>query len=508
MVSSALALRWLPDANTDGNALFQLPDANIERPNTEAFKVSIDQCTCDIRDVACLPSKECIDSYHSSASKRIATGINVRKLMKGDMKWQDRHTWPALYDKKTPWFQPIGKSLQYGLINHWKGWARDNSLPKQFDSDLDGMMAFKEDEVLEDFEKAALENNVSDLVTKEMQDIRLFQKVASSSSSYDNTLNLQRVCRDDMDADGCNEAKQQQDQTADQFLKSISNLLRIEFNLNPRMQEQYKNIVTDYQAKDGYLKVSLHIRRNDACHGGTDDKTSKMTEIFTTNKRKCYSASVYGDALKEIYDKYNMPLDIYLSTDDFHDLEAELKKMGDKVSANVGSFLETESSAKYESMLNQRLRLMESIVGDIEKEQPQMKSVVSWRYLGYPRASFNYGGGNSMVEDTPKAMRKFMFESSLQDIWHLSHGEVYVGHFSSRFTKMAYLLAVARQNNAVPFKSVDGHSFCCEVDENCDEAIGKMQSMADCALFAHEMAGPCTKDYWTQGCGNRDHVKW
>merc|ERR1711957_157202 len=101
-----------------------------------------------------------------------------------------------------------------------------------------------------------------------------------------------------------------------------------------------------------------------------------------------------------------------------------------------------------------------------------------------------------------------MSETAVQDLWHLSHGEAFVGHMGSRFGKVGYLLAVSKQNSPLPYVSVDGHSLCCEIDEQCSRASEAMENMVDCLTFSHETAGvPINKDYWTAGSTVREGVK-
>lgn len=48
-------------------------------------------------------------------------------------------------------------------------------------------------------------------------------------------------------------------------------------------------------------------------------------------------------------------------------------------------------------------------------------------------------------------------------------------------------IATAKYNSFIPFFTVDGRSYCCEIDENCGEATQLIRSMEHCLTFAHEI---------------------
>ena len=104
------------------------------------------------------------------------------------------------------------------------------------------------------------------------------------------------------------------------------------------------------------------------------------------------------------------------------------------------------------------------------------------------------------IESDANHNMAFMTEAAVQDLWHMSHSEAFVGHLGSRFGKVGYFLAVSRQNGALPYVTVDGHNLCCEIDEQCARGTAVMKNMVDCLTFAHENAGvPSNEDYWTAG---------
>lgn len=125
-----------------------------------------------------------------------------------------------------------------------------------------------------------------------------------------------------------------------------------------------------------------------------------------------------------------------------------------------------------------------------------MPCPLSWRFLNYSRASFRYQGFIEGGENTNKG---FMGLSAFADMWHLSHGQYFIGHMGSRFSKASWSLSSARHNTLVPFISIDGRTPCCEIDEVCSNATAAMGGMVDCLAYAHELAGSANSDYWTKG---------
>ncbi|KAL7539806.1 hypothetical protein ACHAWF_006523 [Thalassiosira exigua] len=103
-----------------------------------------------------------------------------------------------------------------------------------------------------------------------------------------------------------------------------------------------------------------------------------------------------------------------------------------------------------------------------------------------------------IIEDIADDSKQALIgETAVADLWHLSHGECFVGHMGSRFGKVSYALATARRNRFIPFATVDGHSFCCEIDENCAAIKPHISSMINCVAFAWQLSHvQINRDYW------------
>ena len=147
-----------------------------------------------------------------------------------------------------------------------------------------------------------------------------------------------------------------------------------------------------------------------------------------------------------------------------------------------------------------------SMLDEIRDRFPDDFNAWNWHFSNYTRDTFEYEGfiDGKNVGGTKQAM---LGETAVADLWHLSHGQVFVGHLGSRFGKVSWLLATARRNIFVPFFTVDGHSFCCEIDEPCGEMRPYITSMENCMTFAHDLV---TKDripnYWEVGSHVRKEV--
>jgi hypothetical protein len=256
------------------------------------------------------------------------------------------------------------------------------------------------------------------------------------------------------------------------YLLSFAHIARIRFNRQPPIRDAYNKHIervsnNSSSGTDGVVRVSLHMRRADSCsHGekGYAMNASKLDSVAQNSaKRLCYDTSVYIDALRRVEKLSGKPLDIYLATD------------------HAGS-------------------VMEEIRANYKEEYKNW----GWNFLNYSRDIFKYEG---MIESDENDKQGIHGESAVADLWHLSHGEVFVGHLGSRFGKVSWLLSMARRNTFVPFFTVDGHSFCCEIDEQCGKMAPYVSSMDNCMTFVHDFVPlGANKDYWQVGSEMRKIV--
>jgi hypothetical protein len=237
--------------------------------------------------------------------------------------------------------------------------------------------------------------------------------------------------------------------TALEYLLTFSHLSRIAFNLRPHILEIYKHhlkrIDHNRLSNTNILRVALHIRRGNNCHF-EDEITPLEADAKLGGERRCYSNLVYMEVLQRVMDLVNQHVVVYLATD------------------YASSFL------------------------DEVKADPSVRSIylnASWMYVDYPRDIFHSGSRNdrqaNITITNPSIQHKgTLGESAFVDIWHLSHGHTFIGHLGSRFGKVSWIQAMCRNNAFVPFFSVDGHSFCCELEESCANMGRFIVSMENC----------------------------
>jgi len=260
---------------------------------------------------------------------------------------------------------------------------------------------------------------------------------------------------------------------AGQYLLSFAHIARMQFNMQPGLRSAYTKYTSIVNPGVGQLRVGVHIRRSDSCsvlvQAGFKEQASKIDAgPQMTNVRLCYNTTVYINMLRRVKSLYNMPLAVYLSSDD------------------AGSILD-----------------------EIKSLSPDLFESSSWHHLNFPQDAQEALGGvgqghksGTVVENQGSAESVLLGETAVLDAWHLSHSEVFIGSLGSRFGKGAYLLAVSRHNVPVPYISVDGHSYCCQNDEQCSSATAALTGMMDCLLFAPEIDHimPNMKQtYWEDG---------
>lgn len=249
-------------------------------------------------------------------------------------------------------------------------------------------------------------------------------------------------------------------------LLMFSHVARLRFNRQPTLRRIFEEHITTVHTFQNHtnaniLRVSVHMRRADSCDHKRRGYQSKASSLSSrpqvSGVRRCYATSVYMNALRRVQRMSQRPMEVYLSTDYGGEVMAEIKKH----------------------------------FNDLYRS-------VTWKYLKYDRSIFRYG---VMIDDIQQHQKlENLGETAFVDLWLLSHGQVFVGHLGSRFGKMGWSLATARHNHFIPFFAVDGHSFCCAIDENCGLLKEYMDSMEVCISYQQElMKVPANKDYWKVG---------
>jgi hypothetical protein len=398
--------------------------------------ITIGECQCDLISLDCL---EVIPCLQFGNLRRKFTGVVIRSMMK-QMSSKGQELDSFLQDS------PIGKASQFALTIAWEGWLSNRSIPVGLVNTPDAFVNhtkypycreneimgrrcffhdFHSDDVLDKSEKSA--------VTK-------FQHVRAETEQ-EATMMLDTFQRNPFNASVLD------------YLLTFSHLARITLNMRQHVHSIYANRTVTERGEQAngqgqVLRISIHIRRGDACNHKTDGYEVRASPLNSPAQvgalRVCYETSVYMDALQRVLNYFpDRNVVVYLSTDHSQSLMNEIK---------------SNFTTLYES--------------------------VTWKYLNYPQQIFDYFEGKaddgSFIESTENKYRAILGETAVADLLHLSFGEVFIGHLGSRFGKLGWFLATARMNGFVPYFSVDGHSICCDIDEACGDNSQYIVSMENC----------------------------
>jgi len=214
------------------------------------------------------------------------------------------------------------------------------------------------------------------------------------------------------------------------------------------------------------------------------------------NDRLCYKTKVYLDTVRRIRSlvPISRPVHVYLATDDagnmIHEIlntttTAATSSSGARNNANNANNTNNNNNNTHDDDARQSVRFENDL------------GVEEWHFLNYPREAFGYKA-ISIESGANAENQPFLGETAVADLWLLTHGDAFVGHMGSRFGKVSWLLAMARRNAFVPYFSVDGHSFCCEIDEACGE-MKPYITIDNCLTFGHEYIGTKHENYWEKG---------
>jgi len=437
----------------------------VGSPDSTMISINDGGCKCELLSTDCLDALECLLAIKGESPQRIYEGMIKREAIKmltlRDIKFGYHATW-----------YPIGKSFQLISQGLFREFMKRSRLFKQlanrkevaidhssFDfcvkNDLLGrncvIKESKKPEEKGSIEEEALKRHgnsteeMNNLKTQYQSELQKFRKNRFDTSAYD-------------------------------YLLLFSHFSKIGFNLRSHILDAYKQkvktIPTDLTEqenirKDNILRVALHIRRGDSCgHSlhGYERKPSPLDSIAQVSSvRMCYDTSVYMEALSRIQMlAKGRHLVVYVATDHLLDLMREIAKSHSKIYHQC-----------------------------------------TWKYVYHSRSLFNYShtlrGDSQFIEFSEN--HGALGETALMDVWHLSHGEVFVGHLGSRFGKLSWWQAIARHNTFVPFFTVDGHSVCCDIDEACGRVAPAIVSMENCLTFSrdHSIYKVNGTEYWKSG---------
>jgi hypothetical protein len=427
-----------------------------------------DGCDCELVSVECLDAIRCIPSDEETALQNVHSGIVWRQALKKtatywDVPLIDYYEWA-----------PLGKTLQSISVRVWRQWLRTNELPngkvsKPEDFVNATVYPFCEQNHLQGrpcfLDKFGEPEQYGYLEKEAIQKYGGAESRASALAATERELKAMRENPYDM--------------SPNNYLMGFAHMARITFHLRRHMLDIYKQRLRTIEATAGgpgskILRVALHVRRGDACgHTLKNRRYATLASPLNSSAqlsgiRKCYRTAVYMRALKEVQSLApDRQLVVYVATDH-----------------------------------------MLSLLDDIKESHHEMYESITWKHAEYPRQLFNYstglGGGSKYIEWAPNKAE--LGETAMVDLWHLSHGQVFVGHLGSRFGKLSWWQATARHNSLIPFFSGDGHSVCCDIDEACGNVSAAILSMENCLTFSREDNPHYEHDpagYWKNGATMR-----
>lgn len=415
------------------------------------------QCACELLSVDCLDAIRCLPSLRDDDVRRrlVAGGVSVRRRIKEgfppEVPWRDG------YSRANT---PLGKAAQYAAIDAWTDLKRGRGLPREFFNEADPFVDASRYPKCRDgglegkncfFRGAYRREDLDDLEEEALE--------AHASASSDDATTIARRSAEDMLED-------------DPFV-TFAHVLRIIFNRRFTVRDIYDGHLATEHPSNGtrpssttannsttttIWRVSVHMRRADACrHESEGSFRRRPSPIDSTAQyswaRVCYATSVYMDALRRVRDM------------------AAAEGGGAEGPPDIHVYLATDYAG--------------SIMTEIKRGFRGLYEGMTWHYLDFSRDIFRYEGN---VEGDENVKKSFIGEASVADLWHLSHGQIFIGHLGSRFSKVGYLMATARHNTFVPFFSVDGHSICCQIDESCAAMRPYITSIEDCLTFASDLS--------------------
>jgi hypothetical protein len=421
----------------------------------ESTTISFGDCRCALLSIDCLDAIRCLQDPDTRL-KQVHAGIVKRQaLRKMATYWNedlvDDYSWA-----------PLGKALQSVSIKLWQEWLIRNKLPKGIDSRPDAFV----NETFYPF-----------CVKKQLQGRACFLSEFGAAEQQGDLEKaaIKRHGRGDR-AELASARKELQlmrrnpyDMSPYSYLVGFSHMSRITLNIRRFLIEMYEERVRSIDAKEAgsnVLRVAMHIRRGDSCEHKLTGYSTTASPLDSkpqmSGVRLCYDTSVYIQALMRVRalagDRHIV---VYIATDHLTSLMDEIKE-------------------RYRDLYDE----------------------LTWKYVDHSRNIFNY----STTEDDQRYIEfagntAQLGETAVLDIWHLSHGEVFVGHLGSRFGKLSWWQATARHNSFVPFFTVDGHSMCCDIDESCGYVSPAVVSMENCLVYSRDDS-PFVQDpvkYWAEG---------
>jgi len=355
--------------------------------STSQTTIISDMCRCELLSIDCLDSIACIPRG-TDLQDSISQGVLMRNLIR------DLTTVKGISHYLAG--EPIGKSMQYTAIEAYKKWINNGVLSSQnrysifIKSDLYSDCVEKNLKYKDCFFHAINETDYADSIES--------YALQESIITQEKKISVKRELKNFKDKS----KHAGHELSAKSQLLMFAHICRIYFNIRSPIIQSYQKYLTTIPAEDApeeknsndVLRISLHVRRADSCEHETEgdgdryfDKASELNSTAqVTGKRFCYNTAVYMNALQKAKKLAGGPsLVVYLSTD-------------------------------YAGELMDQIR----------DQFPDLYRSSTWKYLNFPRDTFVYQ--NSIEIGKHDKKRPFLGETAVGDLWHLSHGQVFIGH--------------------------------------------------------------------------------
>jgi hypothetical protein len=189
--------------------------------------------------------------------------------------------------------------------------------------------------------------------------------------------------------------------------------------------ERYVSNVNQYLHDKMFPSVSMHVRQGDACGVMIDDIQQKITSVSSDigKNRHCYSVDAYMSKLYQLRDMYGIKR-VYLATD------------------SQDMIFRTYSETQF-----------------------------NWIFVNISRDTFNSKEYIDHRVFNEKEFREIAVFSAVADLDLLRRGDIFLGAFSSHYSKLAYYLMSGSKMRPIPFISVDFTLACDQLDQCTDETI-------------------------------------
>ena len=276
------------------------------------------ECFCDFVSVDCLDSIVCMPKLKEESLQLVAKGILTRQFIKNTVKFEGE----AFVHKSTP----IGKGLQYKSISAWLSWIEHNIIPADHQESSDYIFVnasrheyCKENQLLGlhcFFTPFHDKEEYNDILEEEAVSMLESQHANTPSNDIEHEerqlMNHLKDIQQNMHPGG--ETKS----SPIDYLTSFAHLLRIQFNRRESLVQVSNRAVT-YNSNPQHIKqsgmpplrVSLHMRRADACMvaGGSpmpNGRYAKVASPLHSNAQQ-FSTRICNSALITSYDTWYFP---------------------------------------------------------------------------------------------------------------------------------------------------------------------------------------------------------